>query len=72
MTEPFAGFRQFLAELDRPGVREVAIAHPVATYVARPVTGQRSFRLPDPIRPARIVAGRDSRSGPEVLPGQLG
>lgn len=50
MTEPFAGFRQFLAELDRPSVRGVAIAYPVAAHVARPVTGRLSFCLPDPIR----------------------
>ena len=72
MTEPFAGFRQFLAELDRPSVREVAVAYPVATHVARPVTGRLFSRLPYPIRPARIVAGPDSGSGSEVLPGQLG
>lgn len=72
ITGPFAGFRQFLTKLDRPSVRKVAIAYPVAAYVARSVTDQLSFRLPDLIRPARNVAGPDSGSGLEVLPGQLG
>ena len=60
---PFRGGRRFLAELDRPSVREVAIAYPVAANRARPLTDQLSIRVPHPVRPARTAVGPDSGSG---------